>query len=64
MFLWRQLLLIDKKKSSRIIIPICIVLIVAWIWMVNNSDQKLEAPINEEDFALEAIGFYMFYLGF
>ncbi|MDD2217204.1 MAG: thioredoxin family protein [Eubacteriales bacterium] len=58
----------DKKKLIRIIIPICIILIVAGIWIVKNSDQNLEAPdnpgwegdsanlvtpLNNEDFALE-----------
>ena len=38
----------DKKKLIRVIIPICIVLIVAWIWMVKNSDPELEAPVNQE----------------
>lgn len=59
----------DKKKLLRIIIPICLVLIVAGIWIIKNVDmgsdssaslpenkgsETLVTPNNDEDFILEA----------
>lgn len=49
----------DKKKLIRIIIPICIVLVVAGIWMIKNLGKGVEAsevpttPLIKEEFALE-----------
>lgn len=59
----------EKKKLIRVIIPICIVLIVAGIWMIKNLNNNSEipanpveknasanlvTPLNDEDFKLEA----------
>lgn len=59
----------DKKKLLKVIIPICLVLIVAGIWMFKNvnkgsepivalpenkSAENFVTPKNEEDFLLEA----------
>ena len=48
----------EKKKLIQIIIPICIVLAVAGIWMLKNVTPESEAkdvtPSDEEDFRLEA----------
>ncbi len=58
----------DKKTRLRIIIPVCVVLVVAGIWLVKNADNGSEgnvilpegksgaglvSPENEEDFVLE-----------
>ena len=49
----------NKKKLIRIIIPICIVLVVAGIWMAKNTGKGVEAlenqttPLLEEEFRLE-----------
>ena len=58
-----------KKQLLKIIIPVCLVLIVAGIWIIKNVDkgsdflasppenkgsENLVAPNNEEDFVLEA----------
>lgn len=58
----------DKKKMVKIFIPICIVLVVAGIWVFKNADKgsqsfvsppekkgsaSLVKPVNEEDFILE-----------
>lgn len=59
----------EKKKLIRIIVPICIVLIMAGIWMIKNLNNNSEIPVNpveksdstnpvtsldEENFKLEA----------
>lgn len=57
----------DKKKLVKIIVPICIVLIIAGIWFLKNygtdkgganptesADTVLVTPKNDEDFALNA----------
>jgi thioredoxin 1 len=58
----------NKKKLAKIITPICIVLVIAGIWVIKNYDFNSEAqttpsgtkgltdlvtPNNEEDFVLE-----------
>ncbi len=44
----------DKKKLLKIIVPVCIILAVAGIWMLKNVGKESAAPENNEDFALEA----------
>lgn len=47
----------EKKKLLKIIIPVCLVLVVAGIWIIKNVDsgsESLVTPDNEEDFVLEA----------
>jgi len=68
MLLRRELLLMDKQKLMRIIIPICILFVVAGIWVFKNVDkdskslvpptenkgsENLVSPKNENDFVLE-----------
>ncbi len=55
----------DKKRLIRIIVPVCIVLVIAGIWIFKNADKKAPAtpknndsaslvtPKSEEDFVLE-----------
>jgi thioredoxin 1 len=44
----------DKKKLVRIIIPVCIVLIIAGIWIFKNAKPNVEPTADNKDFALEA----------
>jgi len=48
----------NKKKLLKVIVPICLVLIVAGIWIFKNTNKRLDPigalPMNEEDFLLEA----------
>ena len=56
MFLRRGLPLMDKKKLSKIIIPVFIVIVIAGIWIFKNIDTgaaDLVSPNNDEDFGLE-----------
>lgn len=58
----------DKKKLGKIIIPLCIILVIAGIWVIKNYENgsgtqttpsgnkgsdNLVTPKNEEDFVLE-----------
>ena len=57
MLMWRWLLLMDKKKLTKIIIPIFIVIVIAGIWIFKNTNSgsdDLILPNNNEDFVLEA----------
>jgi thioredoxin 1 len=68
MLLRRKLLLMSRKRLVKIIVPICILLVVAGIWALKNINQGSEAqatpienkdstslvtPKNDEDFQLE-----------
>ena len=44
----------DKKKLIKIIIPICIVLVIAGIWIFKNAKPEVEPTADNKDFALEA----------
>jgi thioredoxin 1 len=44
----------DKKKRIRIIVPVCIILLVAGIWSFKNVEKGI-LPDKEADFALEAV---------
>jgi thioredoxin 1 len=45
----------DKKKIIKLIVPVCIVLVIAGIWIFKNYGKSLDGEaINKEDFALEA----------
>lgn len=53
----RELRLMDKKRLAKIIVPACILLVVAGIWVFKNMDNgsaNLVTPENEDDFSLEA----------
>jgi thioredoxin 1 len=45
----------DKKKIIKLIVPVCIVLVIAGIWIFKNYGKSPDGEaINKEDFALEA----------
>lgn len=46
----------DKKRLVKIIIPFCIVFVIAGIWVIKNYDNSsgTQTAKNEEDFYLEA----------
>lgn len=45
----------DKKKLVKIIVPVCIVLVIAGIWIFKNAKSDIEPTVDNEDFALEAV---------
>lgn len=52
----RQLIIMDKKKLLKIILPVFIVIVIAGIWIIknNNSDTNdFVATNNNKDFVLE-----------
>ena len=44
----------DKKKLVKIIVPICIVLVIAGIWIFKNIKPDVEPMVSNEDYVLEA----------
>lgn len=46
----------DKKKLLKVIIPVCIIIVIAGIWVIKNYDKSSgkQTAKNEEDFYLEA----------
>ncbi|HHU90057.1 MAG TPA: thioredoxin family protein [Clostridiaceae bacterium] len=50
----RGLLLMDKKKLVKIIVPVCIVLIIAGIWIFKNANSDAPPITDNKDFTLEA----------
>lgn len=45
----------DKKKLVKIIVPVCIVLIIAGIWIFKNANSDAPPITDNKDFTLEAI---------
>lgn len=44
----------DKKKLVKIIVPVCIVLIIAGIWIFKNANSDAPPITDNKDFTLEA----------
>lgn len=44
----------DKKKLVKIIVPVCIVLIIAGIWIFKNTNSDAPPITDNKDFTLEA----------
>ena len=44
----------DKKKLVKIIVPVCIVLIIAGIWIFKNTNSDAPPIADNKDFTLEA----------
>lgn len=44
----------DIKKLVKIIVPVCIVLIIAGIWILKNTKPDVEPTADNKDFTLEA----------
>lgn len=44
----------DKKKLVKIIVPVCIVLIIAGIWVFKNTNSDAPPIADNKDFTLEA----------
>jgi thioredoxin 1 len=39
----------NKKSIVKIIIPVCVILIIAGIWIIKNADKSMENPIDSKE---------------